>query len=467
MSTFWNWLSAPVPSRRPVGLRLVQLEGREVPSTVTSTMDEDDYMTTTDWAKDHPQEYKGPDGDMSIREAIREVNKKGGSLTFEVDSITLTKGALDPIVKRVTVTGKDAGGKPGTTIDGGGAAEGITLSGGGSVKNLVIQGFGGYGLLVLKATTIENNYIGTDAAGMTAKPNGRDGIDIDGGGSTVKNNVISGNSGDGITITGSGNKVTGNKIGLGVDGTTPLGNSNGIVLGSGARGNTIGGTAAADRNLIAANSANGIWIQLSNSNKVLGNSIGVDKTGTVRAGNLQDGILIEGSSGTTVGGTSKEARNIIAANLRSGVRITNFNGFGNVPASNNTVMGNFIGLGNDESIKGNGQFGVSVSGGARNNTIGGTRPGAGNVISGNDGAGVAMNVTGTTGNRVYGNKIGTDAAGNAPKANGVDGVFLAFGASGNLIGGAGAAGNVISGNTTNGANRGSTWIGRCTRCSKE
>jgi hypothetical protein len=95
--------------------------------------------------------------------------------------------------------------------------------------------------------------------------------------------------------------------------------------------------------------------------------------------------------------------------------------------------------------------------GAPGNTIGGTAPGRGNVISGNTSAGVqilndatvfdggpAFNPPGVaTGNLLQGNFIGTSAAGNAAVPNG-KGVFIND-ASRNTVGGAGA-GNIISGN---------------------
>ena len=78
-------------------------------------------------------------------------------------------------------------------------------------------------------------------------------------------------------------------------------------------------------------------------------------------------------------------------------------------------------------------------------------PGAGNLISGNLGHGVEITDTGTTGNLVTGNRIGTTADGNAPLPNQLDGVSVSAGASANTIGGAiAAAGNLIAGNNNHG-----------------
>ena len=93
-----------------------------------------------------------------------------------------------------------------------------------------------------------------------------------------------------------------------------------------------------------------------------------------------------------------------------------------------------------------------------NNTIGGTTPHAGNLISGNNnpagttsGIGVEINGSSTTGNTVEGNLIGTDITGILDLPNYI-GVYIATSASGNTIGGSTAAArNVISGNTVDGA----------------
>ena len=49
-------------------------------------------------------------------------------------------------------------------------------------------------------------------------------------------------------------------------------------------------------------------------NLVEGNFIGVDAAGTADRGNANEGILIEGASDNTVGGTTAAARNVISAN---------------------------------------------------------------------------------------------------------------------------------------------------------
>src|SRR5207248_9859961 len=95
---------------------------------------------------------------------------------------------------------------------------------------------------------------------------------------------------------------------------------------------------------------------------------------------------------------------------------------------------------------------------ARNDTIGGTAPGAGNVIAGQYSPpyGYGILIEGTidgspaTGNRVEGNFIGTNAAGSSALGNALFGVVIAD-APNNTIGGpAFGARNVISGNGSDG-----------------
>ena len=111
---------------------------------------------------------------------------------------------------------------------------------------------------------VYGNYIGTNAAGDTAAPNGT-GVYVDGLNNTVggtsadKRNVISGNRNSGIYLdTGvTGTTIQGNYIGTDAAGTTGLaGGDNGISI-HGASNNTIGGTTAAARNVISGNGFHG------------------------------------------------------------------------------------------------------------------------------------------------------------------------------------------------------------------
>jgi hypothetical protein len=127
--------------------------------------------------------------------------------------------------------------------------------------------------------------------------------------------------------------------------------------------------------------------------------------------------------------------------------ISGNNGTGiSIDSDNNTVQGNFIGT----SANGTTALGNSGNGMecfGGSNRIGGASAGAGNVISGNKSDGVSIF---SDSNVVQGNFIGTNANGTAALGNSGSGVVF-FSGSNNQIGGANAGeGNVISGNQTAG-----------------
>ena len=94
---------------------------------------------------------------------------------------------------------------------------------------------------------------------------------------------------------------------------------------------------------------------------------------------------------------------------------------------------------------------------ASHNTIGGTTPGSGNLISGNTNG---VEIDGASGNLVQGNLIGTDTTGRLAMGNTGAGVLIENGSSSNTIGGpVGGARNVISGNAEGVAITGATTTG--------
>ncbi|MEK7328157.1 MAG: SdrD B-like domain-containing protein [Chloroflexota bacterium] len=181
---------------------------------------------------------------------------------------------------------------------------------------------------------------GTTQAGFGGAPiieldgaAGSIGLEIRAGSSTVRGLVINGFD-EGILLDTNGNNVVqGNYIGTNVAGTGDLGNLNNGILIQDSANNTIGGTTAAQRNLISGNDGDGIRITgpTSDGNTVQGNYIGTDESGALDVGNSGDGIrirdgadnnLIGGTTGTTVGGPCTGACNIIAFN-DDGVEVDN------------------------------------------------------------------------------------------------------------------------------------------------
>ncbi len=321
---------------------------------------------------------------------------------------------------------------------------------------------------------VEGNFVGTNPAGTGAMANGFSGVQIYGGaqGNTVggtvagARNVLSGNTNQGLTINGagtSGNVVLGNYAGLNAAGTAAVPNIfAGVQIFGGATNNTIGGTAAGAANVLSGNSAQGVAISDAGStgNVVAGNFIGTNPAGTAALPNAFSGVgIFNGATTNTVGGTATGAGNLVSGNTSQGIYI------GGAGTNANVVAGNLVGVNaTGTGALMNGFSGVEIGGGAQNNVVGGTTAAARNVISGNHDQGVSLNTAGTSGNRISGNYIGTNAAGSAVLANGSPGVQIFSSATANIIGGtAPGAGNVISGNgfgnvTLSGAGTGSNVV---------
>jgi uncharacterized repeat protein (TIGR01451 family) len=253
-------------------------------------------------------------------------------------------------------------------------------------------------------------------------------------------------TGIGIQLSGSNYIIEFNFIGTNATGTAALGNGDSGLLINPGSGHVIGGTTPAARNVISGNDGQGVQFLLgpATNHQIQGNFIGTNAAGTAGIGNLADGIFmlsgVTNIMNCTVGGTTAGARNVISANGGVGLEFLTV-------GTSNLVQGNFIGT----DVTGTNDLGNALSGmslsDAANNTIGGTVAGAGNVISGNNGGGVRINLAASTGNLVQGNKIGTRADGVNSLANSSHGVLTLNSASNNTIGGVVEGGNIIAFNT--------------------
>ncbi len=352
---------------------------------------------------------------MTLRDAITEANILPGADTIVFSlavPIIQPLTPLPPITGPTTIDGSNPSGPSSVTIDGTTAGgDGLDLTGGNSVvKNLTVIGF-------------------------------QDGIDVDSTGNLISNDVVSGNSDAGIYVKKDNNTIRGSRIGTDSAGTSPNPNNLYGILIENSGGVTVGGTAAADRNVISGNNVDGIHISGGGSgNVVSGNFIGVDASGEVALANQTNGISVEDSAATTsvvIGGTSTGAGNVISGNAADGVFLSN--------VANVSILGNLIGTNTGGSaIVANTGNGITINSTADNTAIGSPTSGARNVISGNHGDGITSFASGAN-NAVQGNYIGTNAAGNAALPNRGNGISV-FG-DGILIGGnSSSAGNVISGN---------------------
>ena len=207
--------------------------------------------------------------------------------------------------------------------------------------------------------------------------------------------------------------------------------------------NTIGGIAAADRNVISGNgsSGSGFGIYVSRvatgsdggaRTLIQGNFIGTDKSGTVAVPNHYHGVLISIGANTTVGGTALAARNLISGNLASGIAANDHGAL---------IQGNLIGT----DITGT----VALANGTRGSTrptesitrSAGRPPEPATLFRAITSA--STSATARPERVVQGNVIGTDATATINLGNRVAGI-LAKTTSATIGGTAAGAGNVIA-----------------------
>jgi titin len=294
---------------------------------------------------------------------------------------------------------------------------------------------------------IEGNYLGTDPTGTLNFGNAI-GILLEGNAvaqgvanTTVAGNVIDNESLAGVEIFGvsaKNNVVEGNLVGTEPTGTLARGNGTGVEVAGGAFDNTVGGTTAATRNVISGN-VEGLAIADSTTtgNLVEGNYVGTNAAGSAPLANTEDGIELSGT-GNTIGGTASGAGNVLSGNGRAGLDI----GF----AFNDVVEGNLIGINaQGTAVLSNASFGILAAAGS-GDIIGGTAPGAGNVIGGLSGDGIEIDDSGapagTNGFVVQGNFLGTDPTGTFNFGNAI-GILLEGNAVTQGVANTTIAGNVI------------------------
>ena len=217
------------------------------------------------------------------------------------------------------------------------------------------------------------------------------GLQVSADDSVVRGMAVTGAPSSGIRIGGGrGVVIEGNYIGLAPDGVTarPNGRVPGTTGPAAALDVTggfhrIGGTSPAARNVISGNAGDGIRFHFAGQPVVQGNYIGTTADGAAALGNGGNGVVVQDDR-VTIGGSAPGAGNVISGNGLHGVLIrglsTAFVG----------VVGNRIGLGVSGQPLGNEGSGVHITGGASSNFIGGTEPGAGNVIAANAGDGVEV-----------------------------------------------------------------------------
>jgi len=417
-------------------------------------------------------------GAGSLRQAILTANGSPGSvISFNIGNGVQT---ITPITQLPSVTAAvliDGSTQPGfastplieisgATVSNNGNGLVIDSGGGGStIRSLVINHGWNDGILLQASNCVVTGcFIGTDPTGTVAHGN-TIGIATSfgvpatgnhiGGVTAAQRNLISGNS-IGVLLNegATDNLIAGNFIGTDVTGDNALGNSVGVDLR--ASNNTVGGNTIALRNVIAGGPGSmGVVVQPAGSatdNRIQGNFIGTDRTGTKALGFSNGVFLSSGATNTLVGGLTT-APGTPPGNLISG----NNNGGAGVEialnVSNNSVQGNLIGT-NAAGTAALANFdGVQIQGSS--NLIGGNTTAAGNVISGNARHGIFFGTNNAVvqDNLIQGNFIGTKINGTELLGNAAEGIFVVE-STHNTIGGtvavAGPPGNLIAGNAGNG-----------------
>ena len=240
--------------------------------------------------------------------------------------------------------------------------------------------------------------------------------------------------------------------------------------------NTIGGSTAAERNVIKNNNGAGVAPVECDHTVIKGNYLGVGADGITGSTGQLYGVFLSpswtgsSSTNTTIGGSNPGEGNVISGQME------NIGGIGIgieqnlLTPLNVVIIGNIIGLGADgiSSIDYNNPNGTCSAQGngieilhSYSITIGGTTLAERNIISDNWGpSGVvgspgginivaAFGFGGSTGVKILGNRIGSDINGNLPSSllPQSSGITIQSQAGGVTVGDGTAAGaNVISGN---------------------
>ena len=296
-------------------------------------------------------------------------------------SCLLALAAMRPVAEAATITVTDTG--DAIAVDGlVTLREAMTSANNNADVNADVVAAGAYG-----TDTINFNIAGTGVhtiAPFPALPTITDPVIIDGytqPGSSANTQATDGD--DAVLLIELNGANFGDANGL----TITAGNSTirGLVI------NRFTGASGSARSAIALSGGGG--------NLIEGNFLGTDAPGTTGPPFEDNGVRIEsGSDNNLIGGTAPSARNVISGNANAALFVA---------TSGNIIQGNFIGTQRDgRNPLGNYQgIGFVGVGNANNNIVGGTVPGAGNIIAFNDMQGVLGEAAAGTGNAILGNSV--------------------------------------------------------------
>jgi hypothetical protein len=436
-SSFSSW-----PSVKPLpGLHYDAAIGQFVPDSpdVTPTPTPTPAMTFT-------VTNTNLSGPGSLRQAILDANNSPGTdrIEFNIPSndpgcdpsthvCTITPTAAFPlpaITDRVTIDGYSQPGASVNTlangdnavllieIDGSDHTSSIALllqgaaAGASVIRGLVIDNGWGRGILTqTDSVAIEGCFIGIDPSGFFARANDigvfadsfspTSGMRI-GGTTPDLRNVISGNNRGIFFQSGSNHVVQGNLIGTNRNGTAAIANAIGISVQS-SDDLLIGGTTAQARNIIAgAGTGQGIFMGVAARTRIQGNFIGTDVTGTSALGFALEAVHLDSSASDTQIGGLTAMPGMPPGNVISGSGTGIQVGVGVNNVNNTAIQGNLIGTDASGTNALGNSTGVAIV--DPSNTVGGTDPMARNVIAFNTNRGVDIR-GGAGGEKILGNSI--------------------------------------------------------------
>ncbi len=241
------------------------------------------------------------------------------------------------------------------------------------IRTNVITENGNDGIEITGAASgvrVAGNIIGLDTIGNLPMGNKNNGVEVGGAASgiiiggpqptfnIIPRNAISANGGNGVAITGNAHdtQVSYGYIGTDLTGKKALGNARaGVFLGSGTQRIAVGSLDPNLLTVISGNLGDGIAMNGSSGNTVVGSFIGTDSAGVLPLPNGGNGVFIsngfENVIGTTAPVTANTPANLIAFNGANGVLV---------------VSGNRNGI-HENSIYGNTLLGINLAPGANMN----------------------------------------------------------------------------------------------------
>ena len=359
-----------------------------------------------------------------------------------------------------SVTGVD--GLPSANSVYGNAVVGIVLGESGSASyqaevnvgfqvSNVISGNRGNGVAITGGSdnAVAMNLIGTAFSGQAAVPNRGNGVLVTGrasgnlvggfasGGNDPtgdvfvrppQGNLISGNQANGVLITGgaTGNTLAGNFVGTSTSGNSALGNAlDGVAIVNASGNSLLGTTFRQDPfvfyNVLSGNGGNGLRITNSNDTIVQANFTGVGADNATVVANQGSGILVNGTSASTIVGGPIPLGNVNSGNNKYGIELAG-------KASGFVAFNSFVGMVAFGGAAPNRLDGINITATGGNNLIRTC------LVAGNFGNGIVIGGK-ATGVTVEDAAAGTNSAISEAVPNYGSGLVITDNAHGNAVGG--------------------------------